>query len=89
MCKIIYGYMATTPEDFVKHEISEWGFDYVDEMFDKGYEPTLVNGVWSWSVRLLRTVDATSDNSCNLVLNSGILVDSDVKGVNRESFLVV
>lgn len=89
--KIIYGHMATTPDDFIKQEIAEWGFDYVDEMFDKGYEPTLVNGVWIWNVQLLRIIhasdndscDAISSNSCNLVLshNSVLTAESFLTGI--------
>lgn len=40
--------ITTTAEDFVKSEIDEWGFDYVEAKFADGYEPTLVNGVWLW-----------------------------------------
>lgn len=41
--------ITTTIEDFVKAEIDEWGFDYVDEKFAQGYEPIFVNGVWCWA----------------------------------------
>jgi hypothetical protein len=64
---IIYKYMASTPNDFVKHEIAEWGFDYVDEMFANGYEPVLENGVWFWGDKFLRIIHATSDNSCDVL----------------------
>lgn len=34
---------------FVKHEISVWGDEYVDDLFDKGYVPVkLSNGKWAW-----------------------------------------
>jgi hypothetical protein len=34
---------------FVKQEISVWGDEYVDDLFDKGYVPVkLSNGKWAW-----------------------------------------
>ncbi len=40
-----------TKEQFVKEQINTWGFDYIEELFDKGYEPILVHGAdtkWVW-----------------------------------------
>jgi hypothetical protein len=36
--------------EFVKSQIDIWGFDYVEDLFAKGLEPTLVteNGVDKW-----------------------------------------
>lgn len=39
--------------EFVKREIEVWGFEYVEDLFDNGYEPTLLadaNGSvkWAW-----------------------------------------
>lgn len=38
--KIIY----TTVEDFIKQEIEEHGWDYVEAQFALGYEPCLIDG---------------------------------------------
>jgi hypothetical protein len=31
--------MYNTQEQFVNKEIEVWGFDYISDLFDKGYEP--------------------------------------------------
>lgn len=31
-----------TITEFVNKEIETWGFDYVEELFDSGYEPVLL-----------------------------------------------
>jgi hypothetical protein len=65
--------ITTTAEDFVKSEIDEWGFDYVDDMFAQGYEPTLINGVWLWGekdvLRILSPINVSS-NTCGTRLHS-------------------
>ena len=40
--------ITTTAEDFFRAEVDEHGWDYVDAQFARGYEPTLVNGIWVW-----------------------------------------
>lgn len=37
-----------TTEEWVKREIAEWGFDYVEYLFAVGYEPTLTALGWRW-----------------------------------------
>lgn len=51
--------ITTTLEDFVNEEISEWGFDYVEQKFAEGYEPTFTNGVWLWEKIAIITSCAT------------------------------
>lgn len=40
--------ITTSADDFIRAEVAEWGWDYVDAKFAEGYEPTLINGVWCW-----------------------------------------
>lgn len=37
-----------TIDDFVKAEVEEHGWEYVDALFDLGYEPMAPNGFWIW-----------------------------------------
>lgn len=39
-----------TEEEFIKREIDEWGFDYVEGQFARGYTPKFDKGIWEWSV---------------------------------------
>lgn len=63
--KIIY----TTEEDFIKQEIAEHGFDYVDRQFELGYIPALIQpeGFWCWAKNrgndVLRSMATSSDTS--------------------------
>jgi hypothetical protein len=41
--------ITTSYEDFIKSEIKEHGFDYVEAQFLMGYEPAFTNGVWLWA----------------------------------------
>lgn len=34
--------------EWVKKEIDEWGFDYIEFLFADGYEPTLTSLGWRW-----------------------------------------
>lgn len=59
----------TTKEQFVKAQIEEWGFEYVEELFASGYEPCIMDGRWCWYV-LQRThishSNASNSSSRNL-----------------------
>jgi hypothetical protein len=45
----------TTADEFVKSEIFVWGEDYIFDLIDKGYVPTLLeeNGSLKWTWRLM------------------------------------
>jgi hypothetical protein len=49
-----------TKEQFVRKQIDVWGFDYIEELFDKGYEPKLLgngDGVkWVWMLPVKQRV---------------------------------
>lgn len=42
--------------DFVSKQIEVWGFDYISDLFDRGYEPQLIHNrdtgehTWTWIV---------------------------------------
>lgn len=75
-----YGNMkiiTTNADDFVRAEVDEWGFDYVEAKFATGYEPTLVNGVWCWykagdsdvAIQLLQPIHGVSNSSSSSLHN--------------------
>lgn len=39
---------TSTIDDFVRAEVEEHGWEYVDALFDSGYEPMAPNGFWVW-----------------------------------------
>jgi len=41
-------YWPQTEDEFIVSETKEYGFEWVDEQFARGYEPKEVNGVWLW-----------------------------------------
>jgi len=63
--------VTTTYEDFVKNEIAEHGYDYVEAQFLLGYEPLRQNGVWVWgknvTTQLLRSIDVGSNNRSDTI----------------------
>lgn len=64
--------ITTTIEDFIKAEIDEWGFDYVEGKFASGYEPHLVNGVWCWYAISSAKIGVFGSNTISGILaNSG------------------
>lgn len=62
--------ITTTIEDFVKAELDEWGFDYVEAKFAEGYEPCFVNGYWEWHVKQSDNIGAIGSNSLGTDLSS-------------------
>lgn len=63
--------LIETANDFVLREVEEWGWDYVDEKFASGYEPTLINGVWCWYVKSISSSPIRLSNpSSSIVPNS-------------------
>lgn len=59
--------ITTTANDFIKQEVDEYGWDYVDDMFAQGYEPTLINGVWLWGEQDVLRIHShinVSSNTC-------------------------
>lgn len=39
---------ASTADDFIRAEVEEHGWDYVEGKFALGYEPMAPNGFWVW-----------------------------------------
>lgn len=64
---------TSTADDFIKSEVAEHGWDYVEAQFELGYEPAAHNGVWIWKVRAnvcLRLVLPASNVSSSTGRNS-------------------
>lgn len=57
------GAQTYTKEEFVDKEIRTWGFDYIEQLFNDGYEVVLTDdGKWAW-----RKVDwANKSNTARL-----------------------
>lgn len=39
---------SLSTNEWVKREIEQWGFDYIEYLFALGYEPTLTALGWRW-----------------------------------------
>lgn len=57
---------TVTITEFVDKEIALWGFDYIESLFNRGYEPILTNHGWRWimpkSFKSLSAVNSTLTN---------------------------
>jgi hypothetical protein len=48
--------MSQSQIQFIQHEMAVWGADYIDDLLDRGFEPTLVvnarggEGKWTWLI---------------------------------------
>jgi hypothetical protein len=77
--------ITTTYEDFVKSEITEHGYDYVEAQFLLGYEPLRQNGVWIWgknvTAQLLRSINVVSNTRSDTVLHNSDNLGDNIKRV--------
>lgn len=47
--------MATTfltEQDFLNREIKVWGFEYIENLLESGFEPKLTTKDWTWILPL-------------------------------------
>jgi len=67
--------VTTIANDFIRSEVNEWGWEYVDSKFDEGYEPMLVNGVWVWAtpVPVSSTLDTNTIGAANRKSSTTVL----------------
>jgi hypothetical protein len=58
------GGSAMTKDEFIQHEVSVWGEDYIFDLIDRGYEAVemVVDGStrWWWKLESSKAVDSTA-----------------------------
>jgi len=57
-----------TVNEFIRYEVNLWGFDYIEDLLDRGFEPQLVESStgerkWIW---LQTRSDLTANPSCQM-----------------------